>query len=90
MLPHPGEWAGGFPPGPGRPAAPRLARRPHSHHWQIMRRLRTSEHESGTLDLGPARVLCAMTTCGDGCFPVSADLDAAGDVVAVRVRFPAA
>ncbi|MGA5322424.1 hypothetical protein ACPCIU_18550 [Streptomyces seoulensis] len=61
--------------------------RPHSHHWQIMRRLRASTHESGTLDLGPARVLCAMTACGDGYFPVSADLDAKGGVVAVRVSF---
>ncbi|MFF0386268.1 hypothetical protein [Streptomyces sp. NPDC004286] len=59
--------------------------RPHSHHWQIMRVLRASEFDSGTLDLGPARLLCAMTTHGDRYFPVSADLDAAGGVVAVRV-----
>ncbi|MFF7385927.1 hypothetical protein [Streptomyces griseoluteus] len=64
--------------------------RPHSHHWQIMRRVRASAHESGTLDLGPARVLCAMTACGDGYFPVTADLDARGGVVAVRVGFPGA
>ncbi|MFI8350067.1 hypothetical protein [Streptomyces sp. NPDC085596] len=64
--------------------------RPHSHHWQIMRRLRASELESGTVDIGPARLLCAMTACGDGYFPVSADLDASGGVVAVRVGFPEA
>ncbi|MFF7968507.1 hypothetical protein ACFZC3_24505 [Streptomyces sp. NPDC007903] len=62
--------------------------RPHSHHWQITRQLRAPAHESGTPDIGPARVLCAMTTWGDGYFPVSADLDASGGVVAVRVRFP--
>ncbi|MFJ8865417.1 hypothetical protein ACIRD6_06590 [Streptomyces sp. NPDC102473] len=61
--------------------------RPHSHHWQIMREVRASEVETGTVDVGDARVLCAMTSWGDGYFPVSADLDASGAVVAVRVSF---
>ncbi|MET9129832.1 hypothetical protein [Streptomyces antibioticus] len=61
--------------------------RPHSHHWQVMRRVRASETESGTVDIGDARLLCAMTTWGDGYFPVSADLDAKGALVAVRIRF---
>lgn len=61
--------------------------RPHSHHWQVMRQVRASEVEAGTVDVGDARLLCAMTTWGDGYFPVSADLDASGAVVAVRVTF---
>ncbi|MFJ2092025.1 hypothetical protein ACIOEW_22550 [Streptomyces sp. NPDC087901] len=61
--------------------------RPHSHHWQVMRQVRASEVESGTVEVGDARLLCAMTSWGDGYFPVSADLDASGAVVAVRVNF---
>ncbi|WP_327710533.1 hypothetical protein OG912_19965 [Streptomyces sp. NBC_00464] len=61
--------------------------RPHSHHWQVMRQVRASEVEAGTVDVGDARLLCAMTSWGDGYFPVSADLDASGSVVAVRVSF---
>jgi hypothetical protein len=62
--------------------------RPHSHHWQVMRQIRASGLGTGTVDIGDARLLCTMTTWGDGHFPVSADLDASGCVVAVRVSFP--
>ncbi|MFK0256188.1 hypothetical protein [Streptomyces sp. NPDC090445] len=61
--------------------------RPHSHHWQIMRKVRASPVEAGSVEIGDARVLCAMTSWGDGYFPVIADLDASGDLVAVRVCF---
>lgn len=61
--------------------------RPHSHHWQVMREIRASEVEAGTVEVGDARMLCAMTSWGDGYFPVSADLDGAGALVAVRVSF---
>ncbi|MFG2985419.1 hypothetical protein ACGFYQ_29865 [Streptomyces sp. NPDC048258] len=61
--------------------------RPHSHHWQVMRQVRASEAEAGTVDVGDARLLCTMTSWGDGYFPVFADLDVSGDLVAVRVRF---
>ncbi|MFE6360328.1 hypothetical protein ACFVP3_10035 [Streptomyces sp. NPDC057806] len=61
--------------------------RPHSHHWQIMREVRASPVEAGCVELGDARVLCAMTSRGDGFFPVIADLDASGAVLAVRVSF---
>lgn len=61
--------------------------RPHSHHWQVMRQIRASELEAGTVNIGDARLFCTMTTWGDGYFPVSADLDASGSVVAVRVSF---
>ncbi|MER6624187.1 hypothetical protein [Streptomyces sp. NPDC000931] len=62
--------------------------RPHSHHWQVMRQIRASGLGTGTVDIGDARLLCTMTTWGDGHFPVSAELDASGSVVAVRVSFP--
>ncbi|MFD8982454.1 hypothetical protein [Streptomyces sp. NPDC059564] len=61
--------------------------RPHSHHWQIMRQVRASEVEAGTVDIGDARLLCAMTSWGDGYFPVLANLDVSGALVAVRVSF---
>ncbi|SEE14589.1 hypothetical protein SAMN05428939_7502 [Streptomyces sp. TLI_105] len=64
--------------------------RPHSHHWQAMRQVRASDVETGTVDVGDARLLCAMTSWGDGWFPVSADLDATGALVAVRVSFSGA
>ncbi len=63
--------------------------RPHSHHWQVMRAVRASPAEAGTVEVGGARVLCAMTGQGDGWFPVSAELDPTGRLVAVRVSFPA-
>ncbi|MGW6821400.1 hypothetical protein [Streptomyces sp. NPDC055005] len=61
--------------------------RPHSHHWQIMREVRASHVEAGSVQLGDARVLCAMTSWGDGFFPVIADLDASGGLLSVRVCF---
>ncbi|WP_053849254.1 hypothetical protein [Streptomyces sp. NRRL B-24085] len=61
--------------------------RPHSHHWEVMRQVRASEAEAGTVDIGDARLLCAMTSWGDGYFPVYADLGPSGAVLAVRVRF---
>ncbi|MFF3483259.1 hypothetical protein ACFYXC_08245 [Streptomyces sp. NPDC002701] len=62
--------------------------RPHSHHWQIMRAVRASAAEAGTVEVGGARVLCAMAGQGDGWFPVSAELGPTGRPVAVRVAFP--
>jgi hypothetical protein len=63
--------------------------RPHSHHWQVMRQVRASETGSGMVEIGGARVLFAQTSWGDGLFPVHADRDAAGELVAIRVAFPA-
>ena len=59
--------------------------RPHSHHWQVMRQVRASETGSGTVEVGGARILFAQTSWGDGFFPVYADRDATGDLVAIRV-----
>jgi hypothetical protein len=60
--------------------------RPHSHHWQVMRQVRGSEIETGTIDLGDARILFAMTSWGDGVFPAYTDYDQDGNLVAVRVQ----
>ena len=59
--------------------------RPHSDHWRLMRGIRGSEVEATDIEVGGARVFGAMTGVGDGYFPVRADLDAEGGLVAVRV-----
>jgi hypothetical protein len=59
--------------------------RPHSHHWQVMAKVRASQTDSGVIEVAGARILFAMTSRGDGSFPVYADRDAAGDLVALRV-----
>jgi hypothetical protein len=60
--------------------------RPHTHHWQVMRDLRATRTESGVLDLAGARLCMFMTMWGDGAFPVEADLDAAGQMVRLRIE----
>jgi hypothetical protein len=60
--------------------------RPHTHHWQVMRDVRAAPTASGVLDLGGARLCMFMTTWGDGAFPVEADLDAAGQVLRLRIE----
>ncbi|GAB3972135.1 hypothetical protein V1634_07925 [Plantactinospora veratri] len=59
--------------------------RPHSHHWQVMRQVRASDNETGTITIGDAQILFAMTSWGDGLFPAHADRDAAGNLVALRI-----
>jgi hypothetical protein len=59
--------------------------RPHSHHWQVMRLVRASEHETGVIEVGGAAILMAMTSVGDGYFPVHLDVDAAAMPVALRI-----
>ncbi|GIE87137.1 hypothetical protein [Actinoplanes regularis] len=59
--------------------------RPHSHHWQVMGLVRASEHEAGVIQVGGADILMAMTSVGDGFFPVHLDVDAAGNPVALRI-----
>ncbi|WP_331772555.1 hypothetical protein OG948_54625 (plasmid) [Embleya sp. NBC_00888] len=63
--------------------------RPHSHHWQVMRQVRASDVEAGTVEVDGARILCAMTSRGDGFFPLFLDLDVTGAPVAVRIDFVA-
>ncbi|WOX20152.1 hypothetical protein [Streptomyces solicathayae] len=59
--------------------------RPHSHHWRMMRGIRGYEAEAADIEVRGARVFGAMTGIGDGFFPVRADLDAEGGLVAVRI-----
>jgi hypothetical protein len=59
--------------------------RPHSHHWQVMAGVRAAEHEAATIDLAGARVMFAMTSVGDGFFPVDLELDASGTPVAIQI-----
>jgi hypothetical protein len=59
--------------------------RPHSHHYLVMRQVRASPTQSGTVEVGGARVCTFMTTWGDGIYPVLRDLDAAGGLVRLRV-----
>ena len=59
--------------------------RPHSHHWQVMAGVRASEHDAATIEVGGARLMFAMTSVGDGFFPVHVELDAAGSPVAIEV-----
>ncbi|WP_285549736.1 hypothetical protein [Actinoplanes regularis] len=47
--------------------------------------MRASEHEAGVIQVGGAGILMAMTSVGDGFFPVHLDVDAAGDPVALRI-----
>jgi hypothetical protein len=59
--------------------------RPHTHHWQVMHDVRATRTQSGVLDLAGARLCMFMTTWGDGEFPVEVDLDAAGELLRVRI-----
>jgi hypothetical protein len=59
--------------------------RPHSHHWRLMADVRASENEAAKIDVGGARIMFAMTSVGDGFFPVHVELDAAGAPAAIQV-----
>ena len=52
--------------------------RPHSHHWQVMADVRASEGEVATIEVGGARIFFAMTSVGDGFFPIHVERDATG------------
>ena len=71
----------------GEPGGPKFAFdfRPHSHHWQVMRLVRAAEHEAGVIEVGGAKVLMALTSVGDGFFPVHLDVDADGLPAALRI-----
>ncbi|MFI2486837.1 hypothetical protein ACH47X_08005 [Promicromonospora kroppenstedtii] len=59
--------------------------RRHSHHWHVMAKVRADEHEVGTISVGGADVMMAMTSVGDGEFAVHLELDAAGTPTAIVV-----
>ncbi|MBU2669168.1 hypothetical protein KOI35_37210 [Actinoplanes bogorensis] len=70
-----------------QPGGPKFAYdfRPHSHHWEVMALVRASEHEAGVITVAGADVLMAMTSVGDGFFPVQLDIDADGRPVSLRI-----
>jgi hypothetical protein len=59
--------------------------RPHSHHWQVMADVRASENEAASIDVDGARIMLAMTSVGDGFFPVHVELDASDTPAAIEV-----
>lgn len=59
--------------------------RPHSDHYRLLAQLRATETDSGTLDVGGARVCGLMTTWGDGVFPVQRVFDG-DELAAVRIE----
>lgn len=71
---------------PPRGRIPReSAARPHSHHWQVMAKVLADEHEAGTISVGGADIMMAMTSVGDGDFPMHLELDDAGTPTAIVV-----
>jgi hypothetical protein len=59
--------------------------RPHSHHYQVMGAVRASEEEAATIEISGVPILFAMTSVGDGFFPVQLEWAADGSLVAIRV-----
>jgi len=59
--------------------------RPHSHHWRVMREVRASPTDSGTIEVGGAQLLFAMTPHGDGWYPVYAEYDRADQLATIRL-----
>jgi hypothetical protein len=59
--------------------------RPHSHHWQLMRQVRAATSESGTVELGAAKLCGFMASWGDGIFDILAERDAAGRLARLTI-----
>lgn len=60
--------------------------RPHSHHYAAMAQVRASPFEVGHVQADGQTCFVAMTSWGDGIYPVLALRDAAGRVVGVRIN----
>jgi hypothetical protein len=59
--------------------------RPHSHHHEVLRKMRASEVGAGVIEVAGARMCAFFTSWGDGAFPVFADLDAEGGLLQLRI-----
>jgi hypothetical protein len=59
--------------------------RPHSHHYMVMKQVRATSTESGTILVGGAKVCTFMTTWGDGFYAVSREMDARGGLVRISI-----
>lgn len=60
--------------------------RPHSHHFLMMKQVRSSDFESGVLEIDDSTACAFMTSWGDGFFPVYREFDGQGNLVAVRIE----
>eukprot|EP00300_Choanocystis_sp_HF-7_P029300 c35966_g1_i1.p1 GENE.c35966_g1_i1~~c35966_g1_i1.p1 ORF type:complete len:368 (+),score=63.72 c35966_g1_i1:69-1106(+) len=60
--------------------------RPHSHHYHILKQMRSTATESGSIELAGSRTCAFFTTWGDGFFPVFRDFDASGALLRVRIE----
>jgi hypothetical protein len=60
--------------------------RPHSYHYMIMKQVRATLTQSGTIEVGGAEVCTFMTTWGDGYYPVFRETDAAGALVRISIE----
>jgi hypothetical protein len=60
--------------------------RPHDDHFQVLKQMRSSATESGTIEVGGVPMTGWFTTWGDGAYPVYRDLAADGTVLRVRVE----
>jgi hypothetical protein len=59
--------------------------RPHSHHYQVLRKMRASEAGAGVIEVAGAKMCGFFTSWGDGAFPVLADLGAEGSLLRLRI-----
>jgi hypothetical protein len=57
--------------------------RPHSHHYEVLKKMRAAETGAGVIGVGDAEMCAFFTSWGDGAFPVLADFD--GDAL-LRLR----
>ncbi|MEV6237381.1 DUF2185 domain-containing protein [Lentzea sp. NPDC051838] len=63
--------------------------RPHDDHFQVLRQMRSTATESGTIEVGGTPMTGWFTSWGDGMFPVHRDLAADGTLLRVRVELGA-
>jgi hypothetical protein len=61
--------------------------RPHTPPFHLLAQMRSSEGQSGVLQLGGLTVCGFMTTWGDGWFPVTLEVDASGRALRLRIEF---
>lgn len=59
--------------------------RPHSHHYEVLKRMRASETGAGVIEVGGAKMCAFFTSWGDGAFPVIADIDSDGRPLRLRI-----
>jgi len=59
--------------------------RPHSHHYHLLKQMRGSRTESGTMELAGSTCCAFFTSWGDGFFPVFRELDERGALLRVRI-----